>query len=89
VSGDSPFSHEAWARELGLGFPLLSDWNWEAARAFGVLREEMFDWYRPLNTRAAFIVDQDRIVRYARVPDSPSDIADAREVLAEARALSA
>ena len=36
ISRDSPWSHVAWREVLDLNFPLLSDWNGEATRAFGV-----------------------------------------------------
>jgi peroxiredoxin len=39
ISRDSPWSHVAWARSLGVDVPLLSDWNGEATRAFGVAVE--------------------------------------------------
>lgn len=67
MSLDSPFSHAAFATSLDLPFPLLSDWNREAAEAFGIMRDEKFGCYRPLNDRAAFVVDTAGIVRYARV----------------------
>src|SRR3989441_1017982 len=39
ISRDSAWTHIAWAQALDLNFPLLSDWNCEAMRAFGVERE--------------------------------------------------
>ena len=36
ISRDSPWSHVAWQQALDLDIPLLSDWNAEAVRAFGV-----------------------------------------------------
>jgi peroxiredoxin len=38
ISVDSHWSNAAFARSLGLGFPLLSDWRREASEAFGMLR---------------------------------------------------
>jgi hypothetical protein len=35
ISRDSAWTHIAWAQTLDLNFPLLSDWNGEATRAFG------------------------------------------------------
>ena len=63
---DSAHSHRAYARSLGLTFPLYSDWNREAARAFGILVDESYG-YRPSNVRAAFLVGVDGVVRWARV----------------------
>jgi peroxiredoxin len=39
ISRDSPWSHLAWGQALGVDVPLLSDWNGEATRAFGVAVE--------------------------------------------------
>ena len=39
ISRDSPYSHVAWREALDLDLPLLSDWNAEAVRGFGVGRE--------------------------------------------------
>jgi peroxiredoxin len=39
ISRDSPWSHRAWAQTLGVDVPLLSDWNGDATRAFGVAFE--------------------------------------------------
>ncbi len=32
VSMDSPFSNKAWAQQLGVTFPLLSDWGGDVTR---------------------------------------------------------
>ena len=38
ISRDSPWSHQSWAEALGIhdAVPILSDWEGEAMRAFGV-----------------------------------------------------
>jgi peroxiredoxin len=38
ISRDSPWTHIAWSQTLDLRFPLLSDWNAEAVRAFDARR---------------------------------------------------
>src|SRR5919197_5141384 len=63
VSRDSPWTHIAWTQALDLKFPLLSDWNAEAIRGFGVARE--FRGYTDVAERAAFLVDTDGVVRGA------------------------
>jgi len=60
ISRDSPWSHFAWAGQLGLqSVPLLSDWNGEATRAFGVASESrgMID----VPTRSAFLIEGDTV----------------------------
>jgi len=48
---------------LDLDFPLLSDWNAEATRGFGVA----FDYrgLKDVSQRSAFLVDRDGVVRGA------------------------
>src|SRR5437870_4060399 len=63
ISRDSPWTHIAWSQTLYLTFPLLSDWNGDAVRGFGVAQE-----YRGLHDvalRSAFLVDQTGSVRGA------------------------
>ncbi len=84
VSGDTPFAHKVWSEQLQPGYPFMSDRNWEAARAFGILHDELFDCYRPCNTRAAFLVGKDGVVRYAQVSE-PTVLPDAQAALAAAR----
>jgi peroxiredoxin len=63
VSRDSPWTHIAWAQALDLNFGLLSDWNGEATRAFGV--SHRFREFEEVAERTAFLVDEDGVVRNA------------------------
>src|ERR1700761_205674 len=36
VSMDSPFSNKAWAQQLGVTFPLLSDWGGDTTKEYGL-----------------------------------------------------
>jgi peroxiredoxin len=63
ISRDSAWTHVAWAQTLDLSFPLLSDWNGEATRAFGVATN--FRGHDGISQRSAFLVDQDGTVRGA------------------------
>jgi peroxiredoxin len=63
ISRDSAWTHIAWAQTLDLSFPLLSDWNGDAIRAFGVPQE--FRGHEDVATRSAFLVDPDGTVRGA------------------------
>ena len=60
ISRDSPWSHAAWATTLGVeDIPLLSDWNGDATRGFGIAREpqEMLD----VPARSAFLIEGDTV----------------------------
>jgi peroxiredoxin len=80
ISMDSPWSHRSWAEALGVhdAVPLLSDWEGEATRAFGV--ETELDGMR-VAARSAFLI-ADGTVRAAwmlgsEMPDVDAAIASA------------
>jgi peroxiredoxin len=86
ASRDSAWSHVAWIQALDLNFPLISDWNGDAVRSFGIARD-----YRGMSDvarRTAFLVDTDGTVRGAWAYED-GDVPDVDELLAAARALSA
>lgn len=75
ISTDSPYSHRAFAAELGLEFPLLSDFfGKHASAAYGVLRSDGFC------ERASFIIDKNGILRYAAV-HSLDQVPDVEELI--------
>jgi glutaredoxin-dependent peroxiredoxin len=81
VSRDSPWSHLAWAQTLGVDVPLLSDWNAEATRAFGVAVEPL--GMRDVSARASFLVEDGVTIRESwmhgrELPDIDAVIASAR-----------
>src|SRR2546423_15229376 len=84
ISADSEWTHIAWAQALDLNFPLLSDWNREAMRAFGVERE--FRQHQGVAERSAFLVDPDGTVRGAWRYDT-AELPDFDELLRAAQAL--
>jgi glutaredoxin-dependent peroxiredoxin len=85
ISRDSPWCHVAWSSHLGLDtVPLLSDWNGEATRAFGVAFDSrgMDD----VPTRSAFLIEGDT-VRASWLLQS--EMPDVDAVIAAASSLSA
>jgi|SRR5215218_11287434 len=84
VSRDSPWTHIAWAQVLDLNFDLLSDWNAEATRGFGIAREHR--GMRDIPERTAFLVDTEGVVRGAWRYET-GELPDVDEVVAAARAL--
>ena len=61
VSRDSPWTHIAWSQALDLNFPLLSDWNGDAVRAFGIAQD--FRGFKEVAERSAFLLEADGTVR--------------------------
>jgi glutaredoxin-dependent peroxiredoxin len=84
VSRDSPYTHVAWMQALDLDFPLLSDWNAEATRGFGVAFEH--NGMRDVSRRSAFLIDDEGVVRGAWAY-ATDELPDLDELLAAARAL--
>ena len=71
VSADSVESHRAFAERLGgVPFPLASDAELAAARAFNVVAED--DPRR--SRRALFVIEQDGAIAYAANPFSPNSL---------------
>jgi len=84
ISRDSPWSHVAWMQALDLTFPLLSDWNAEAVRGFGIAHEHR--GFQDVAERTAFLVDLDGTVRGAWRYET-AEVPDFDELLSAARAL--
>ena len=84
ISRDSPWTHIAWMQALDINFPLLSDWNGEAVRGFGVAHD--YRGYADIAERSAFLADAGGTVRGAwRYANG--EVPDFDELLAAARAL--
>jgi peroxiredoxin len=84
ISRDSPWTHIAWMQALDLNIPLLSDWNAEAVRAFGVAHE--YRGFRDVAERSAFLVDRNGVVRGAWRYESAA-VPDFDELLSAARTI--
>lgn len=74
ISTDSKWSHKAFSEQLGLEFPLLSDYGRKVSDAYGVLRPEGF------TNRAVFVIDKEGVIRYIDVT-MPGEQPDQNEVM--------
>ena len=63
ISVDSPFVAQRFGEEHSLPFPVLSDFNHEAARAYGVLYEDYFG-LQGVAKRSVFVIDPAGRVTY-------------------------
>ena len=59
ISVDSSPANKAFAKEIGVTFPLLSDFKRKVVRDYGIFDEE-----RGFGTRATFVVDKEGIIRH-------------------------
>ena len=77
ISVDSLFVLDKFKKEQNLNFSLLSDFNKDAAKAFGVLYDTFpaFEM-QGVSKRAAFIIDKEGIVKYTEVCATPGDLPD-------------
>ncbi len=73
ISVNDPFSNKAFAEKNRLPFPVLSDYNREVVRSYGL---EMLDFAGlkgyTVAKRSIFILDLEGAVRYMWVSDNPS-----------------
>ena len=68
ISVDSFFALKAWADAQHLNFPLLSDFNREVIRKYGVVNPDMIG-LKDIAKRAVFVLDRKGIVRHSEVLD--------------------
>ena len=66
ISTDTFFALKAWADHQNYDFPLLSDYNKEVIRQYGVVNPDMIG-LKDIAKRAVFVVDQNGIVKYREV----------------------
>ena len=68
ISTDTFFALKAWADQQRFGFPLLSDYNKDVIRAYGVVNPDMIG-LKDIARRAVFVIDRDATVRHREVLD--------------------
>jgi peroxiredoxin len=80
ISGDNPFAQEAWAQKEGITLPLLSDYEHNVAKAYGVAYEQFLPEANLIMggvpKRSAFVIDKQGVIRFADVQDHPKDLPD-------------
>jgi peroxiredoxin len=69
ISIDSWYANEAFARQLGLSFPLLSDISRETSQAYGVYLPQ-----RHYSGRALFVVDMQGRLVYQDLTPTPDEV---------------
>ena len=68
VSTDTFFALKAWGDQNRLTFPLLSDYNKEVIRKYGVVNPDMIG-LKDIAKRAVFVIDRGGVVRHREVLD--------------------
>ena len=81
ISVDTPFALKAFHDAERLPFPLLSDFNKQIIREYGVFNEDMIG-LKGIAKRAVFVLDRNGIVRYRQVLDDARNEPDYGQVQA-------
>jgi glutaredoxin-dependent peroxiredoxin len=68
ISVDTFFAQKAWADQQKLNFPLLSDFNKDVIRQYGVVNPDMIG-LKDISKRAVFVIDKTGVVRHREVLD--------------------
>jgi peroxiredoxin len=68
VSVDTFFALKAWSDAQKLNFPLLSDFNKDVIRKYGVVNPDMIG-LKDIAKRAVFVIDRGGVVRHREVLD--------------------
>jgi glutaredoxin-dependent peroxiredoxin len=87
ISGDNPFAQQNWAQKEAITIPLLSDYEHQVARAYGVA----YDSFLPAKNltmggvpkRSAFVIDRAGVVQYAESSDDPGKLPDFEAIKAK------
>lgn len=75
ISVDSVFTLDKFKKEQGYNFPLLSDFNKEASKAYDSIYESFTDMdMKGVSKRSAFLIDKQGAVQYAEVLEKASDV---------------
>jgi peroxiredoxin len=75
VSMDSPFSNKAWAQQIGVTFPLLSDWGGDVTKEYG-----LYDLQYKAARRVNYLIDKNGKVIEMQLDDAaidPTKVVDA------------
>jgi peroxiredoxin len=75
ISVDTFFALKAFQRDQRLTFPLLSDFNKQVIRAYGVVNEDMIG-LKNIAKRSVFVIDGSGVVRHREVLDDARDEPD-------------
>jgi len=80
ISIDSPFVLAKFKEDQKLNFPLLSDFNKQVSRAYGVLYEEFVLGLRGVSKRSVFVIDKSGTIKHLEVLESAGDLPDFEKV---------
>jgi len=71
VSMDSTFSNKAWAQQIGVTFPLLSDWGGEVTKKYGI-----YDPQYKAARRVTYLIDKSGKIAHMQLDQAAIDPSD-------------
>jgi len=80
ISVDSPFTLSKFKEEQQYQFPLLSDFNKDTSAAYGALYQEFLFGLKGVSKRAAFVIDEEGLIRYAEVLEDAGNLPDFKAI---------
>ena len=86
ISTDTFFALKAFQEQQKLNFSLLSDYNKDVIRSYGVFNEEMIG-LKGIAKRAVFVIDKEGVVRHREVLEDARNEPDYQKVQASLSAL--
>ena len=86
ITVDSPFVTAKFRDETGAPFPILSDFNKEAVKAYDVMYDEFFGM-NGVAKRSAFVIDRDGVIRWSWVTEDADVLPDLEMIRAEVEKL--
>jgi glutaredoxin-dependent peroxiredoxin len=84
ISVDSPYVNGKFAESTNAAFPILSDFNREAGRAFDVIREDL-GGLRDVTDRVSFVIDRTGTIVHVWQGEHPGVFPPLDEILAAAK----
>jgi peroxiredoxin len=76
ISVDMPFSLGKFKEVNNLNFPLLSDFNKETVKAYGIMYDTWVMGLKGVAKRSSFVIDKEGIIRFAQVLEVAGDYPD-------------
>ncbi len=84
ISGDNPFAQEAWAQKESIGVELLSDYEHQVAKAYGVAYESFLPQINlgmgGVPKRSAFVIDKQGVIQYSESSDDAAKLPDFEKI---------
>jgi glutaredoxin-dependent peroxiredoxin len=89
MSVESDRAHTAFARHAQVQFPLVSDFNRQVVRQFGIdyAEDEPYTGWYGMSRRSVFVLDRKGVIQYVWISEDPLVAPNIDEVLSAVESL--